>query len=1613
YYLSTLTQGVRGYINDAPSRPPSVFCHINRNTMVVPTEFLRADKATSYLSEYASGDGLAAAELLDEKVNGGLTYNDFLILPGYIDFPADQVSLESRITKKITLKTPFMSSPMDTVTETDMAINMADVTNLTINELPASDTTHFRNLINQLLGGIGIIHHNCSAEEQAEMVRKVKMFENGFIADPVVLSPDHVVGNVREIKAKFGFCGIPITETGKLNGKLIGIVTSRDIQFHKDDATALKHVMVTDLVTAHQGVTLEEANEILRSSKKGKLPIIDDNGHLVSLLARSDLLKNLNFPLASKSPDSKQLLCGAAIGTRPDDKDRLQKLVNAGLDLVVLDSSQGNSLYQIDMIKYIKRVHSRLQVVAGNVVTREQAANLIQAGADGIRVGMGSGSICITQEVMAVGRPQGTAVYRVAQFANRFGVPVIADGGIQNVGHITKALALGASAVMMGGLLAGTTESPGEYFYHEGKRLKKYRGMGSIDAMEKDKGSSKDGNAATKRYFSEGDAVKVAQGVAGAVVDKGSIRKFVPYLATGLQHGLQDIGARSVRELRENVDGGKIRFEKRTPAAQLEGGVHGLHSYEKRLFSHGAAIYQGDNTTPIFWSLWIMIYALVHTITANRPGQGVDNVEKWGEPGLPGLDAKRASRFHASLLAPFAMSRPTLNAHTTTPRPAATEVVNDYLPTIITRYALTNPTTTQHTFDADLTLANPPTSDLGPDVHKLRLSVEHQTPTRTRVLIGDAAGTRWTVPREVIETDPDGSEGVADAWWPGLEVEYTTKPFGFSVSRVGEPGNRLFDSIGSKMVFKEQYLELSTKVPEEANIYGLGEVNSTFRRKFASGKDGKEGVNSERGTVTTIWCRDAPVPRHENVYGAHPFYMEMRNGQAHGVLLLSSNGMDICLTRGKITYKVIGGVLDFYFFTGPTPAAVVSQYLQLVGRPAMPPLWALGAHQCRWGYEDIDKVKSVVHGYKDAQVPLDCMWLDIDYMDRFKTFTHDPVRFSSAAFRALLDELHAHHQHMVIILDPGVKVEDGYEAFEDGMRRGVFLRIKRARRDGEKAMIGDIRVGKDEVDTVFVGRVWPGKTVWPDWFNPETQAYWTEQIQKWHDQFPVDGLWIDMNEISNFADGDCSALSNMEAFAMIPTGNQSVEDMVEESSQETKKHHEIENITEATLPEAEKHHHMVDSANPVDTPLLDGALAGPVVLITPPAPLPPFTVHNPPYPINNGGTWEPLHTRTSAQDVYHHGNILEYDAHNLYGHMEARATYEAMRKVRPEERPFVLTRSSFVGTGRWAAHWLGDNWSTYADMADSIVGVFNFQLFGIPFVGADVGGFNQTPTEELMIRWTQLGSFHPFLRNHNGLNYPGQEPHRWPSVARAARRWYSFRYALLPYWYTLFHAASARGATVVRPLLFEFPDDVETLSLERQFMVGPAILVSPVLDEGATSVKAYLPPGNKWYAFPSGTEEPQSAWVELEAPLEEMPVHIRGGQVVPLWNKPGLTIAATRAASRVVLVVALDTEGRAEGELYLDDGSVLPAGRSWWGRFVVQRGGRGIDVVEAWKVGEGEGAECVVGEMVVMGLKGREGKMVVRVGKDGREVAGRWEGEKFVVDGLEERVEEGWKLVWS
>ena len=495
--------------------------------------------------EIDRADGLDADAFFEKR--GGITYNEFIMLPGHIDFGVEDVSLETRLTQNIRIKCPMVSSPMDTVTESRMAIHMA------------------------LLGGIGIIHYNNTIDEQVSEVRKAKRFENGFITDPVVLAPNNTIQDVDRIEEELGFSGIPITEDGTLNSKLAGIVTKRDTDFESDRTRPLSEVMTRELVTARVGVTLHEANDILKRCKKGKLPIVDDDGRLVYLMSRTDLLKNEDFPDASKGKD-KRLLVGAAVSTRDEDKERLAALANEGLDLVVIDSAQGDSSYQAAMVEHVKNEYPHVEVVAGNVVTPRQCLRLIAAGADALRVGMGPGSICITQDTMAVGRSQGSAVYHCAKASRDHGVPVIADGGVSCIGHIGKALALGASSVMMGSMFAGTQEAPGEYFYSSGVRLKKYRGMASLDAME---------HGGAKRYFSEQDRIKVAQGVSGAVVDKGSLLQFIPYLKQGLRHSMQDLGCRGLEALHKALYAGALRFEERSVSAQREGGVHSLYAYEE------------------------------------------------------------------------------------------------------------------------------------------------------------------------------------------------------------------------------------------------------------------------------------------------------------------------------------------------------------------------------------------------------------------------------------------------------------------------------------------------------------------------------------------------------------------------------------------------------------------------------------------------------------------------------------------------------------------------------------------------------------------------------------------------------------------------------------------------------------------------------------------------------------------------------------------------------------------------------------------------------------------------------------------------------------------------
>jgi len=504
--------------------------------------------------ELVLADGLPASDL--HKNGQGITFDDFLVLPGFINFSADMVKLRTNLTRNIQLNLPFVSSPMDTVTESEMAIYMA------------------------LNGGIGIVHHNNTAAEQAREVSRVKRFEQGFISHPISVSPQDTVADVYKLKAEYGFSGFPVVCDD--TQKLLGLVTSRDIDFIKNLTTPVKDLMTPFdqliVVKNKASLTLDAANDLLKEKKVGKLPVINEDQKLVALLSRTDLKKNRDWPLASKDAN-KQLLVGAALSTRPEDRERMDLLAQAGVDVVIIDSSQGNSVYQIEMIKHIKSKYPKIDVIAGNVVTQAQCKNLIDAGCDGLRVGMGSGSICITQEIMACGRSQATAIYQTALYATKGrGVPIIADGGIRNAGHLTKALAMGASCCMMGGMLAGTTESPGKFYYKDGIRVKAYRGMGSLDAMQANKSSK-------SRYFTqETEKVTVAQGVTGSVRDKGTINEFIPYLHAAVRHSFQDLGITSIENLHSNMYAQLVRFEKRSVSAQKEGDVHSLQSYEKKLY---------------------------------------------------------------------------------------------------------------------------------------------------------------------------------------------------------------------------------------------------------------------------------------------------------------------------------------------------------------------------------------------------------------------------------------------------------------------------------------------------------------------------------------------------------------------------------------------------------------------------------------------------------------------------------------------------------------------------------------------------------------------------------------------------------------------------------------------------------------------------------------------------------------------------------------------------------------------------------------------------------------------------------------------------------------------
>ncbi|MGN0591917.1 MAG: IMP dehydrogenase [Ruminococcus sp.] len=465
----------------------------------------------------------------------GLTFDDVLLIPGASDVTPNMIDLHTTLVKGVVLNTPIMTAAMDTVTEAKMAIAIARE------------------------GGIGIIHKNMTIEQQADEVDKVKRSENGVIANPFSLTEDHVVADADALMGKYKISGVPIVDK---TGKLVGIITNRDMRFLSDFHQKIGDVMTKEnLITAPVGTTMDEAQAILRQHKIEKLPLVDENGYLKGLITIKDIEKSVQYPNSAR--DSKgRLLCGAAIGITGDVLERAGALIEAQVDVLVLDSAHGHSKNIMTTLKKVKEAYPNTPVIAGNIATAEAAEDLIAAGADAVKVGIGPGSICTTRVVAGIGVPQITAVYDVAKVAQKYGIPVIADGGIKYSGDIVKALAAGANVVMLGSLLAGCEESPGETEIYQGRQFKVYRGMGSLAAMAC---GSKD------RYFQEGARKLVPEGVEGRVPYKGSVADSVFQLIGGIRSGMGYCGCPTIQDMHR-----KAKFVQITSAGLIESHPHDI-----------------------------------------------------------------------------------------------------------------------------------------------------------------------------------------------------------------------------------------------------------------------------------------------------------------------------------------------------------------------------------------------------------------------------------------------------------------------------------------------------------------------------------------------------------------------------------------------------------------------------------------------------------------------------------------------------------------------------------------------------------------------------------------------------------------------------------------------------------------------------------------------------------------------------------------------------------------------------------------------------------------------------------------------------------------------------
>uniref|UniRef100_A0A7N8WS69 alpha-glucosidase n=1 Tax=Mastacembelus armatus TaxID=205130 RepID=A0A7N8WS69_9TELE len=675
--------------------------------------------------------------------------------------------------------------------------------------------------------------------------------------------------------------------------------------------------------------------------------------------------------------------------------------------------------------------------------------------------------------------------------------------------------------------------------------------------------------------------------------------------------------------------------------------------------------------------------------------------------------------------------------------------------------------------------------------------------------ISAAQGKRFEVPHEHISHSlrSDPSSPITNT------LEITHKPFGLTVRRK-ENRKILFDTTMAPLVFADQYLQLSARLPSH-NIYGLGEHVHTQYRHNTNWK------------TWPIFTRDAfPNGGMHNLYGHYPFFLclEEESGKSFGVFLMNSNAMEVILQPAPaVTYRTIGGVLDFYIFFGDTPEQVVQEFLELTGRPVIPPYWSLGFQLSRWDYGSLSEVKKTVERNRAVGIPYDVQYTDIDYMEDKKDFTYDKVKFSELPQFA--DYLHEKGQKYILILDPAIATSKrvgntAYDSYDRGTEKNAWV----TESDGK---------------TPLIGEVWPGETVFPDYTSQNCIDWWVEEYELFYKEVKHDALWIDMNEVANFKKGSNKGCADNNL-----------------------------------------------NYPPYTPRILD----------------------------------EVMYSKTLCMDAKQAwGN--HYDVHSLYGYSMVLATEKALQRVFGENRTMMLTRSSFPGVGKYSGHWLGDNAANWNDIKWAIPGMLEFGLFGIPYIGADICGFFDDSSEELCRRWMQVGAFYPFSRNHNAQGYKPQDPAAYgpdSTLLKSSKHYLMIRYTLLPYLYTLFYKAHTTGETVVRPLLHEFYSDSATWAVDRQFLWGKHLLITPVLDPGVDTVRAYVPDA-LWYDYETMERmADRKTHINMYLPADKLGLHIRGGAILPTQT-PDVTTTYSRRHP-MGLIVALDDNNQAAGELFWDDG---------------------------------------------------------------------------------------------